>query len=137
MSAGTAPPASLHALGTGIQSLAQQLGCLSMHGAGESLPQILELGLAAAAAAAPQGSGRAGLWEDRRVAEELGRAAPGPQLCHGSLWLCSPGAVMFLWKGHLQRVSQPAERLGTGRGFTVPCGEESGFHGNVLFGCLC
>lgn len=72
VSAGTAPPASLHALGTGIQSLAQQLGCLSMHGAGESVPQILELGLAAAAAAAPQGSGRAGLWEDRRVAEELG-----------------------------------------------------------------
>lgn len=55
-----------------------------------------------------------------------------------SSWLCSQRtAVVFLWKGHIQRVSQPAGVIGIGRGFTLPSGEESGFHGNVVFGCLC
>lgn len=69
----TAPPASFHALGTGIQS--SQLGSLSMHGAGEPLPQILEPGLAAAAA--PQGS-----WGSRAV----GRLESGGGVGMSSSW---------------------------------------------------
>lgn len=70
MNAETAPPASSHALGRGIQSLEQQLGSLSVHGAGEPCHKswILVLLLLQQLCRNP---GRAGMWEDWRVAEEL------------------------------------------------------------------
>lgn len=67
--------------------------------------------------------GRAGLWEDWRDEQLLELS------CDSGSWLCSPGAMVFLWKGQIQRVSQPAGMPGIGRGFTAPSREESGFHG--------
>lgn len=68
MNAETAPPASSHALGRGIQSSDQQLGSLSMHGAGEPCHKSWSLVLLLLQQLR-RNPGRAGMW---RVAEELG-----------------------------------------------------------------
>lgn len=54
-------------------------------------------------------------------------------------WLVAvlTGCCDIPMKGCIQRVSQPSGMLGIGRGDALPSGVESGFRGNLVFGCLC